>query len=179
MNTDRAFSHRRRHSLYVSGPHVADRKHSRQAGLQHFGGTIERPMRVAIAIARRIEVAARQNEAFLIECEAALQPFGSRRSRAALARPRLELWPASSSGPTTTAAGAAMNSCYSPLRVMFTTVYPGPLTEVGRRRLAAASPNCNGHSHPAVGEVDCRVVTHPGTAKCWAKPLVCEVAVNL
>src|SRR5579872_3876259 len=80
MNTDRAFSHRRRHSLYVSGPHVADRKHSRQAGLQHFGGTIERPMRVAIAIARRIEVAARQNEAFLIECKAALQPFGSRRS---------------------------------------------------------------------------------------------------
>jgi hypothetical protein len=78
MNTDGAFSHRRRHSLYVSRPHVAHRKHSREAGLQHFGRTIERPPRVAIA--SRIEVAARQNEAFLIEGYAALQPFGSRRS---------------------------------------------------------------------------------------------------
>ena len=67
MNTNRAFSHRRRHSLYVSSPHVAHRKHSREAGLQHFGRTIERPLRVAIAGASRIEVAARQNEAFLIE----------------------------------------------------------------------------------------------------------------
>src|SRR5690242_6851346 len=80
MNTDRAFSHRGRHSLYVSRSHVAHRKHSREAGLQNFGRTIERPPRVAIAGASRIEVAARQNEAFLIEGQAALQPFGSRRS---------------------------------------------------------------------------------------------------
>ena len=72
MNTDRAFSHRRRHSLYVSSPHVAHRKYSREAGLQHFGRTIERPPRVVIARASRIEVAARQNEAFLIS---ARQPF--------------------------------------------------------------------------------------------------------
>src|SRR5215472_9022078 len=80
MNADRAFSHRRRNSLYVSSPYVAHRKHSREARFQHFGRTIERPPRVASAGASRIDVAACQNEALLIEGYAALQPFCSRRS---------------------------------------------------------------------------------------------------
>ncbi len=48
MDADSALSHCRRHALNICGPRVAYGKHTRLAGLQHFGRAVERPPRVTL-----------------------------------------------------------------------------------------------------------------------------------
>src|SRR5205807_727014 len=74
MHGDCAFADGGRYALHVARAHISDGEYARKAGFKHLWRTRERPNR---RFARGIEIAAGQDETFVIEREASAQPIGA------------------------------------------------------------------------------------------------------
>src|SRR5690348_769965 len=78
VDRDGPFSYRRSHTLDVPGPDVAHREDAGQARLQHLRRSRQMPPKGRITPQSGFQVAARENEALVIESKAVLQPLGPR-----------------------------------------------------------------------------------------------------
>src|SRR6266478_4466403 len=75
VNGNGAFSHSGCYSLHIPGANIAYRKHARKARLQHLRRAAQGP---SGSLGYVIQVPPGQDEAFVIQGEAAPQPFGAR-----------------------------------------------------------------------------------------------------
>src|ERR1700690_1930809 len=83
MNGDGALADGRGYPLHIAGSNVTNSKHRGQTGLQHLRSPTKRPDmgrgRGRRCTWGRVQIAASEDEAFVVKSDASLQPIGSRR----------------------------------------------------------------------------------------------------